>query len=499
MHLYICNFEVYMKKLVSRVCGLGVICIAITVFLNTFFIQSRKPEITIDNYHSEHTGLQLLDDNTVDVLYIGSSHVFSTISPEDIFMKFGMTGYVLSSSCQRIWQSYYYMMEALETQSPKCVVVDTFCALDPNSNSEAFNREAIDPMRMGKAKLEAVKTVVELNPEEENWLSYLFPVMRYHDRWESLEKGDFEKLVVPNACSAKGFLPRIGSVPATFNEQDYPGENATSVPEICKEYLDKIVAECKQRNIKLVLVKYPTCMWDGNNSLAMQNYAKENEIPYLDFNANEDLKNEAEIDWSVDSLDGGNHLNYDGAMKLSPILGKYLSQYIDYQDKRENTAYKNWIDDYAYYKACVKDYYIQNDIYFSDWAEKIDDNYMYAVCNTGISNDIIAQEDMSLLNKLGSGLSNDGGNIGVLGQKGEFVLAGQENGKITDCRKWIDKLRTTIYQEKNPNVWNVYYERQTLKGASESITFLLIDKVTGKKVDFVSFKVDDTGRLKRVS
>lgn len=488
-----------MKKLVSRILGLGVICVALFSFFNAFFIQARKPEITVDNYHSEHTGLQLLEDNTLDVLYIGSSHVFSSVSPEDIFMEYGMTGYVLSSSSQRIWQSYYYMMEALDTQSPKCVVVDTFCALDPNSNSEAFNREAIDPMKMGKAKLGAIKTVVELNSQEEDGLSYLLPVLRYHDRWESWDIGDIEKFILPNSCSAKGFLPRVGSVPASFNEADYPGNGATDMPEICREYLDKMVSECKKRGIKLVLVKIPTCLWNGNNSQAMQAYAKENEILYLDFNTDENLKNEVGIDWSVDSLDGGNHINYDGAMKLSRVLGKYIAGYIDYQDQRENTKFQNWMEDYAYYKACVKDYYIGNDIYFSDWAGKIDNNYMYAVCNSGIDNNTMETEDIKWLDRLCPNLKCDGGNVGIMGQNGELVLIEQKDSQIIDCRKWIDKLRTTIYQDKEPNVWKVYYERQTLKSASGSITFLLLDKITGKKVDFVSFKMDETGRLKRVS
>ena len=65
-----------------------------------------------------------LPKNTVDVLVTGSSHAHVHINPAILFEENGISAYILSSSNQPIWNSYYYIVEALKTQSPKLVIVE---------------------------------------------------------------------------------------------------------------------------------------------------------------------------------------------------------------------------------------------------------------------------------------------------------------------------------------------------------------------------------------
>ena len=118
-----------------------------------------------------------LDKDTVDVLIFGASHAFSSFSPEDLYEDYGITAYVQSSSCQRIWQSYYYLEEALKYQKPQYVILEPFWSFDATAQSEAYNREAIDPMRMSMTKIRAIHTAVSKNPEGEYGLSYIFPLL----------------------------------------------------------------------------------------------------------------------------------------------------------------------------------------------------------------------------------------------------------------------------------------------------------------------------------
>ena len=64
--------------------------------------------------------------DTIDVLYVGGSHANAAISPLQIYQQQGFTGYVAYSWSQPIWTSYHYIKEALKTQSPQVVVLDTF-------------------------------------------------------------------------------------------------------------------------------------------------------------------------------------------------------------------------------------------------------------------------------------------------------------------------------------------------------------------------------------
>ena len=314
-------------------------------------------------------GIYQLDKGTLDVLYLGSSHAFSSISPEDIYKKYGITGYVQGSSCQKLWQSYYYLEEALYTQHPQVVVLDTFMALDGGAQSEAFNREAIDKLRMSPAKIKSAWTAFQMNPDGEDFISYIFPAFRYHDRWKELSRQDYEYMFLPSNAPAKGFLARFGSVSCEFNSSDYESKNPEVQPlnSLCEKNLNRIKNLCDANGIDLVLVKYPTCLWNIYNSLTLQSWADNNNVTFLDFNADEVLRNELNIDWNTESLDGGNHLNYDGAMKVSDWIGKYLADNYHFSDKRNDPQYNIWETDYNYYKKCVSNHQISSIVEFEEY------------------------------------------------------------------------------------------------------------------------------------
>lgn len=330
-----------MKKFLSCICFCTVLVISL-MFVSNLTMPKRNTEIAIMNYVDEHCGLYDLPKNTLDVLYLGSSHAFSCISPEDIYKDYGITGYVQASSCQRIWQSYYYLLETLEYQAPKVVVLDVFTMFDGGAQSEPFNREAIDKMRFSRAKLEAIQMAVRLNLQVENFESYILPIIRYHDRWEELEAKDYRWFFDDSNIISKGFLPRIGVNQTEFNYTDYQTSNVQGleIPALCKEYLEKIKQICDENGITLVLVKYPTCLWDLSKAQAVDKWATDNGVAYLDYNSNEELREKVGIDWTVDTLDAGNHLNYDGAMKMSKVFGEYLIQNFEFSANKGTDVYE---------------------------------------------------------------------------------------------------------------------------------------------------------------
>ena len=124
-----------------------------------------------------------------DVLFIGDCEVYENVSPVAMWREAGISSYIRGSAQQLIWQSYYLLEEALERESPKLVVYNVQAMHYAEPQSEAYNRMTLDGMRLGSHKLRAI--AASMLPEEEP-VSYLIPLLRYHSRWEELTAEDFQ-------------------------------------------------------------------------------------------------------------------------------------------------------------------------------------------------------------------------------------------------------------------------------------------------------------------
>lgn len=480
----------------------GFICIFVLFFgiLNYLLPTKRKPEITIDHYHKEYRGLYELDKDTVDVLIFGASHAFSSFSPEDLYEDYGITAYVQSSSCQRIWQSYYYLEEALKYQKPQYVILEPFWSFDATAQSEAYNREAIDPMRMSMTKIRAIHTAVSKNPEGEYGLSYIFPLLRYHDRWQELEQGDFEEFALPGNYSAKGFLPRLGIQPAQFNEEAYLGTEAVPMDESCLEYLDKMRMLCEENDIQFLIMSVPTCMlWNSGKAIFLTEYANEHGVTYLDYNYDEKLREQANIDWETDSLDGGNHLNYTGAMKMTNILGEYLTAHGNFEDKRLDSSYDNWQQDYVYYKQCVNNYQLQNAGDFKEFTGYLNDQYQLVATCSGIDPGGLNYDTNLALKEAGVPVNiftEENRECNLLIIDGNGMLQTEYYDKI-NLELELSFLGQPLYVSENFDnalVAKLYYDAQTYD-VGAGINLMVFDRETKTLVGNFCFVADSDGNL----
>ena len=79
----------------------------------------------------------MLDEDSVDVLILGSSHAFENINTGFLFDSYGIASYVLSGSVQPYWNTYYYLTEALKTQQPKVIILDAYASTFDNEIGRA--------------------------------------------------------------------------------------------------------------------------------------------------------------------------------------------------------------------------------------------------------------------------------------------------------------------------------------------------------------------------
>lgn len=296
-------------------------------------------------------GFYVEPENSIDVICIGNSNIYRSISPLSIFNDTGIVSYDCSTPGQKLCLSYYVLKECFEYQKPKLVFLDVDEAFDEEKQKPTAEntRKVLDNMKMGKNKIDALNDpIFEFSNYDK--LTYLFPIMRYHSRWNQLTGYDFRRLVADYTCPFKGYLitrVKVAGVDkskymARDNSIDYIGEKATY-------YIEKIMELCKQNNAELVLMEVPTtATWSYDKSKGLEQFANEHGLKFLDMN----LHDEIGIDWDNDSEDGGTHLNVYGAEKVSKFLGEYLKANFELTDHRQDELYASW---YEHYKLFLKE------------------------------------------------------------------------------------------------------------------------------------------------
>ena len=281
-----------------------------------------------------------------EVLFIGDCEVYANFSPMVFYEEEGISSYIRGSSQQLIWQSYGILKETLKYEIPKVVIFNVNAMRYSKPVSEAYNRLTIDKMKWSKEKVEMIFSSMT---EEESFLSYVFPILRYHSRIFELSEEDFTYLFQRRQNTFNGFLinQNVKGVESLPTKRPL---TETKFADITYEYLDKIRELCEENNIELVLIKAPSLYpyWYTEYDEQIEEYASKYGLDYYNF-----LENILEIglDYSVDTYDGGLHLNLSGATKLSKYFAPILKEKYSLTDYRDNEEVN------AYYQKELEKYY----------------------------------------------------------------------------------------------------------------------------------------------
>lgn len=293
-----------------------------------------------------------------DVVFIGDCEVYENFSPITLWEEYGIPSYIRGSAQQLIWQSYYLMEETFRYETPKVMVFnvlsmkyDTNRATGSQSQREAYNRMTLDGMRLSKSKWDAI--FASMTEEERQWeaqYSYLFPLLRYHDRWSQLTKADFQYLFHREQVSDNGYLMQVGVKPFTDEFMERPLVDY-AFGETSWDYLEKMRRLCESHGTQLVLIKAPALspVWWDQWDAQIESYAAEHDLLYINML---DYVEEMGIDWQTDTYDTGLHLNVYGAEKAAKWFGQVLREQCGLQDRRDDpTLAKDWAEKCETYHA----------------------------------------------------------------------------------------------------------------------------------------------------
>ncbi len=298
------------KKEIAGFAIFLVVMILFVVFASRIFIPKRT------NFGSTWQQYLQEEQNSIDVLFFGSSITYCDVVPAVIREQSGVSSYVMGGPEQTIPISYYYIRETCKTQTPKMIFLEVTGAYF--KQYQDFTKVNIGYMPWGKNRLDATFAAAERS----EWPGLFFPIYNYHGRWDSLEKADFSYALMgypADDLAGYTFLntaeEMTGIVPRgeEYNSENYAKNLA---------YLQKIADFCNENDIKPVFYLAPT-YWQ----LSQENLARLKSdisaipgVDFIDFNEAEGL---AAYDGKTDFYDKL-HFNCYGAEKFSAKLGQLL-------------------------------------------------------------------------------------------------------------------------------------------------------------------------------
>jgi len=352
---------------------------AMTSFFSIFRIKSWAGICEMDIFYK-------LPNNTVDVLFLGSSHVFVNINPAVLFSEYGITSFVLGGSAQPLWNTYFFLCEALRTQKPKAVILEAYQTV---SNSEYSGDEyyiVVNTYGM-KPSMRYINALKVSAPKKDFW-EYFFRFRRYHNRYTTLSKNDFSPNMVPDVGTRndvvrydlwidwKGFLALYSHTP--FERPDVDNVIDRSPMHIKAElYYRAIIELCIKNNIPLEIVVAPYVI--SSQHMQKLNYAYdialEYDIPFTNLNNSYD---KIGFDFSLDMADE-NHANYRGSTKISRYIGAKIKEKYNISDKRNNQLYASWQRNADHFWRNNNNFYLKENIDIDAYLEQIV-NGGYLIC-----------------------------------------------------------------------------------------------------------------------
>ena len=304
----------------------------LTALLSPKYAQTLVEGGMLSQYYRESGGH--------DVIFLGDCEVYANITPMELYRQDGITAYVRGSSQQMLWQSYYVLKETFRYETPRAVVLNVNAMRYGEPVSEAYNRLTMDKMRWSPEKLGIIRASMT---EEETFLGYVFPILRYHSRITQLTEEDFRYLFRAKDNTWNGHLVNQGVKPAGTLPARRPLASC-DFPEICWTYLEKIRLLCRDQGTELILIKAPSLypFWYPEYDGAIRDYARDRGLAYYNLlEAAEDMG----IDYETDTFDGGLHLNLSGATKLSRYLSRLLKENHGLEDHRQDPAIAGLYDE----------------------------------------------------------------------------------------------------------------------------------------------------------
>ena len=323
-------------------------------------------------FHADHNrervkGFYLEDEQSLDVVYLGASEVYSDIAPGYAYERDGITGYLYATQANTILNYKSQLKNVLSRQNASLIVIELNGAMydDEDLTKEANLRNYSDHVPLDMTKVEWVAQNVT-----ENHLEYLFPIFKYHGMWSGMgyepeTEETYRKTIAADQSRGYNLLKGVLNWSFTFTSVS-PSLNDTlpaaadkkqPITETAEKSLRDLLEYCRSEKLtNVVFARFPHIVtertydrFERNNTVA--EIVAEYGFDYLNF----------EKDFAMTGLDektdfyNPDHLNIYGQKKFTAFLTDYLKEHYGLTSHALSVEQREeWEDCAAYYEAYAK-------------------------------------------------------------------------------------------------------------------------------------------------
>lgn len=470
---FISSFKLALKRLIS-------IAVLIAGIVSIFYKYMEITQYSKDEFFDFY---RHIDKDTVDVLCVGSSHMYCGINPVQMWDDYGVAAYDLACGSQSIWFSYHYIKEALKTQHPEIVILDVYTLPFADEYFDTKIESNLLGMPLSYNKWEALEAA-----SAENKIDYFLQFPVFHSRYNSLVKYNFN---LDNNGNQKFLGYYYTEQIVAYEKEDIIDirnvKECEPISHKTEEYLRKSIELCQENNIDIILTNTP---WP-NITEEMQkkyNYIQQIADEYDVIFWNGCLFNEEiGMDYSVDSMGDDGHLNYMGVTKYTRWLTERIKENYDLPDRRADARWAEWNRQSDKLKAAMRKNKLAqiNDI--GEYLKCIEneDSIYYIIALNGVHRDEIT-EDSIIDILISKGIDTD--------QNGAYVINCEEQLLKTDSEgyKWwhyFDDSVLYIYEREGKPV--ISWDRWECALVNQGINIVVYDEALDEIVGRIGFDAEN--------
>lgn len=401
-----------MKKAVKII----VFCIIFVIlFSEVYRILSWKD--TAGDYYSSMDSFYQLEENTVDVLFLGSSHCYCSINNALLWDNYGISSFSLAISGQDLASTYYCFKEALKTQKPKVVCVEVYGVLYGGYGVVGNLYRNTLPFKTSWNSYQAVNSMVE-----EDELSYFLKWPIVHTRYRELRAEDFNKeLPIYLGYHAEFQTQHVGEL------VPYSGDEVLPIDEELEGWINKIIELAEETDTEICFFMAPSTATSEEQKKYkyVEKMAIEREMPFLNFI---ELESQLGLDPAKDFIDGM-HTNYYGAEKVTSYMGDFLWSHYELTDHYGDERYAVWEENSLVRAHEVVNHTLQGTNQLSDYLKQILSLSEYTVV-FAVNGDVDAEYLKSL--GMADDISQQGGIAIIENSETKYMNTAIESAKSYD-------------------------------------------------------------------
>ncbi|MEG0361624.1 MAG: hypothetical protein RR602_08315 [Longicatena sp.] len=356
-----------------RVEILVIVCTLLISYVGSAFVLNRTlaPEdVRIRNFFME-------DKNSLDVVVIGSSAVYTSYSAPLAWHEFGVTSYALASAGAPMGIAKSMIIESENRQKPKAIVVDLNGIMynDFFENKEGSLRLWIDNMPYSKNKMDTIREVVPKKDQD----TYKFPILKYHDNWKEIEQAlpmalqEIETRIRKDNLAISGYAGVSSFAKRENIIENIDFSQTTKLHKDSGKHLQELLAYLQKKDTKNVVFMIPPRYYDEKmlddrkilntasqmvQKAGFQVYDLDQELHTMKLDPHYDYYNQ-------------DHVNIHGQRKVTKYLMERLQKDFQIQGNHSDHVKKKWDKEYQTYEKVYEfiDQKIKSD-YHKYWTYK---------------------------------------------------------------------------------------------------------------------------------